>query len=103
MKVWVLTSGVYSDYKIEAIFSSEEKAYEYTARFPGSHISEYNDLEEMEVDPFEQEIKNGYSYFRVYMQENGDGEIHKEDKPGGISPGLTSLGRGKVCLHMCVF
>jgi hypothetical protein len=47
-KVYVLTSGAYSDYRIQAIFSTMENAKEAMHLFNGD---EESDIEEFELDP----------------------------------------------------
>lgn len=54
MKVYVVTSGEYSDYKIEAIFSTKEKAEECSLWTPRSEIEEY------EVDKKDESCKYYY-------------------------------------------
>lgn len=51
MKVWVLTSGEYSDYRIEGIFSSREAAERILLRARADkYATEFNDPEGYEVD-----------------------------------------------------
>ena len=47
MKVFIVTSGSYSDYQIEAVFSTKEKAEEY---IQNACIDDVNDIEEYEMD-----------------------------------------------------
>lgn len=56
MKVYAVTVGEYSDYDVDAIFSTMEKAEKYQAAHPetNSHICEY------EVDPCETECEVYY-------------------------------------------
>lgn len=53
MKVYLATRGSYSDYSIEAIFSSKRKANTFIKYFPSG---EWNDIEEYELDPTDWEI-----------------------------------------------
>lgn len=47
-KIYVVTAGEYSDYRIEAVFSTEEKAYEYVQQNGTDFcIEEYNLDEEV--------------------------------------------------------
>ncbi len=57
-KVYVVTSGEYSDYRIRGIFTTEEAANQYAAAVHGS-------VEEWDVDTIN--LKVGYLYYRVYM------------------------------------
>lgn len=47
MKVFIVTSGSYSDYRIEAVFSTKEKAQEY---IQNACVDDVNDIEEYEMD-----------------------------------------------------
>lgn len=63
MKVYVCTSGIYSDYGIEAVFSTEEKAKEYCLT-----VSYDPDYIEYEIDvPFEI-----FDYIDVKMDKSGE-------------------------------
>jgi len=50
MKVWIASTGSYSDYTVEGVFSSEEKAFQYMA----AHIEDgpgiWNSPKEFELD-----------------------------------------------------
>ena len=63
MKVYVVTSGTYSDYCIEAIFSDKKKAEVY------SGIHSYNEVEEWEVDEVDVNVNTEIiSYAIVYYK-----------------------------------
>lgn len=47
-KVWLLTNGTYSDYTVECVFTSREKAEAFLREAAGE--VKYNDLEEFELD-----------------------------------------------------
>ena len=47
MKAYIVTSGSYSDYQIEAVFSTKEKAEEY---IQNTCTDDVNDIEEYEMD-----------------------------------------------------
>lgn len=46
MKIFIVTSGEYSDYHIDAVFSTEENAKKYAELHPGR----FADIEEFDVD-----------------------------------------------------
>lgn len=55
MKVYVVTSGIYSDYRIQKIFLNKSKAEEYKKWLPNS-----NDVEEYDIsddDTIEKQYK----------------------------------------------
>ncbi len=50
-KVWIVTSGEYSDYEIEAVFSTKGLAEDYIQKMNGAGLgSSYNDIEGWELD-----------------------------------------------------
>ena len=66
MNVYIVTSGDYSDYHIEGVYSSQEIATE-------SHKGEFN-IEEWKMDSGVAEQRQGLSRFHVMMLR--DGSIH---------------------------
>jgi len=67
-KVYIVTSGSYSDYHINAVFSTEELAQGYIDRWG---TSDY-DIEEWDLDnpnPFE---RVGKDYYYVAIRKDGD-------------------------------
>lgn len=72
-KVYVVSSGSYSDYKVEAIFSTKKLAEEFETLVPDL---DYNDIEEYEFDPPTADlIKRGYSIWRIHMLIDGTTEM----------------------------
>lgn len=51
-KVYVVTTGEYSDYSIEKIFSTREKAQEYINIVSVLGKEDFNDIQEWELDDF---------------------------------------------------
>ena len=49
-KVWIVTSGIYSDYNIEAVFSSRELAEAYLEKFKEVYPGEDVRIEEYDLD-----------------------------------------------------
>lgn len=71
-KVYAVNSGSYSDYQVDAIFSTREKAQEFMTAVPDS---DYNAIEEYELDPGTADlIARGYSIFVVHMLRDGTTE-----------------------------
>jgi hypothetical protein len=67
MKVYLVTSGQYSDYRVEAVFSTIERAESYK-----TGVQYANDVEEYDLDPEEPpRLKEGESLFYVHMMKNG--------------------------------
>ena len=70
--VYAVNSGTYSDYRIDAVFSSRKLAEEFMAFVKSD---DYNDIEEFQIDiPTTNMLKRGYSIWRVHMLVNGDTE-----------------------------
>ena len=69
MKIYIVTSGSYSDYGIDAVFTDHEKALEFVRIFNGGS---YN-IEEYESDPkIPPKIREGYWIYKVTLYKNGD-------------------------------
>jgi len=49
-KVWIVTSGIYSDYEIEAVFSSRELAEAYVEKFKEVYSRDDVRVEEYDLD-----------------------------------------------------
>ena len=73
MTVYVVTSGSYSDYGIEGIFSTREKAQAYIDLFRGEdgkdrHCDSFNDIEEKLLD----ELEGSQVYWRAGTDWRGE-------------------------------
>lgn len=68
MKVYVVTEGEYSDYKVCAVFSTIEKANEYSEMFSMNTPNEY----ELDERNGFIESHKGLKYFYVDMERNGN-------------------------------
>lgn len=69
-KIYLVTSGQYSDYGVDAVFNSRELAQKFIDVF--SHGS-YNEMriEERVLNPKEKEIRQGFKPFFVRMTKEG--------------------------------
>jgi len=79
-KVYAATSGCYSDYGIVAIFSTKEAAELFIERHPDRY-GDWNDVEEYDLDPGIAQMRKGYSFWMVQMDE--DGSISSVEARGG--------------------
>jgi len=77
MKIYVVTSGSYSDYGINSMFSSRELAQGYIDLYKSGS---FNDIEEYDLDDgsISSLIKSGRKAFTVEMYKNG--EVREVDK-----------------------
>jgi hypothetical protein len=77
MKVWLVSSGEYSSYTVNAIFTSPKLAQAYMDNFPSTcRHGGYNGLEEFELDPLVEEVKNGWKAFYVSMDKAGNCSVN---------------------------
>jgi len=65
--IFIVTSGSYSDYRINAVFKNKEKAERYAKAFGG-------DIEEYEPNPFDKQLSKGYYPYQVHMNREGSTE-----------------------------
>jgi hypothetical protein len=68
MKVYIVSTGWYSDYDVRGIFSTKEKA-RYAKKFWCSE----NNIEPFELDELPEHPKD-YFFFKVLMNRNGDSD-----------------------------
>ena len=79
--LYVVTSGEYSDYKIESIFSTKEKAEKFCSLFPEDAFQK-PDIEEYELDEYSNKDKKEFS---VSMDIDGHIDRVFQINPGGIA------------------
>lgn len=69
MKVYIVTSGEYSDYHIDRVFSTKEKAQEYV-----DHIgSDWRDIEEYNLD--EETPRGVFGYGVIFYKDRTQAEL----------------------------
>lgn len=71
-EVYLVTKGEYSDYRVEAVFSTKENAERFMAKFPNSGWGGYNEIEVYSLDEHISEIERGLIFFRVEISRDGD-------------------------------
>lgn len=85
-KVYIVTSGEYSDYGIDRVFSNEEKAKEWVDVITSMYGGNYN-IEQYELDAPIPERKE-YLLFEAYIENNtiikSDFEFYFADEPTDI-------------------
>jgi hypothetical protein len=64
-KVYIVTAGDYSDYRVIAAYSTREDADRCVAAAMGERVEEYN------LDPFAPELRDGWRNWEVRMTRNG--------------------------------
>lgn len=70
-KIYIVTSGSYSDYHICSVFSTKKDANGFVGSFAKDKYDNFR-VEEYELDEFKDQIKNHRSLYFVRMKENGD-------------------------------
>ena len=70
-KIYIVTSGNYSDYSIRSVFSTEEKAQAYVNVLEHYEVIDFS-IEEHDVDEEAFELRDGYEQYRVWMRRDGD-------------------------------
>ena len=85
-RVFIVTSGEYSDYGIDRVFSTEEKAKEWVDVITSMYDGNYN-IEQYELDAPIPERKE-YLFFEAYIENNtiikSDFEFYFADEPTDI-------------------
>ena len=69
--IYVITDGDYSDYHICAVFDDMDLAEKYQNTFGG------DDIENWELNPVEQLLRDGVAIWRVEMTRDGDVDMSK--------------------------
>ena len=100
-KVYIVTSGEYSDYGIDRVFSTEEKAKEWVEVITSMYGGNYN-IEQYELDAPIPERKE-YLFFEAYIENNtiikSNFEFYFTDKPNEIKFFRQSDGSyDKICI-----
>ena len=85
-KVYIVTSGEYSDYGIDRVFSTEEKAKEWVDVITSMYDGNYN-IEQYELDAPIPERKE-YLFFEAYIENDvvikSNFEFYLADEPTDI-------------------
>lgn len=103
MNVYLVTSGQYSDYDIEGIFSTKEKAQEYiiyklNKSTDGCSAGYFNDIEEIEVDNvYNFLIRDEFKIWSGNMEFNGD--IEEINSYEYTDPSDKNLYRHNYIIH----
>lgn len=72
MKVYVVTAGSYSDYRIKGIFTTKKLAIGYMKLFKEGLYTDFNEVEDWDLDLLKTEIELGYTCFQIQMSKSGN-------------------------------
>ena len=98
---YVVTSGCYSDYGIEAVFSSRKAAEAFVAVFSDKRSWGAKTIEEWPMNPHAQEVASGLMPWFVRMTPEGNAtEVRHEDSTYGIDDATRRDTRGNFIDHM---
>ncbi len=102
-KVYMVTSGDYSSYSVEAVFSSEEKATEYLATYKG-YIWDGAGIEDIEIDePYSKLENNGrrVKCFEATCDYSFNIELPEEFDWGykSVNPGFYCFKGPRLIMH----
>jgi len=70
--IYVVTSGSYSDYGIDAIFDTKELAQAFIDSFSKGGFNDFNDIDKWELNPNEAELKAHRKAFNLRMNKEGN-------------------------------
>jgi hypothetical protein len=88
-KLYVVTSGEYSDYEISAIFDTKELAEKYIDSFSLGYYTEMR-IEEYDLNPNKAALKKGHKAYFVRMDKDGNTkEINILDCDYGFDDGIS--------------
>ena len=91
-KVYLVTSGSYSDYSVVGVFSSRENAVEFMSRVGEGDYNNWNDVDEMDLDATLPQIRAGLTPWFVEMHR--DGKTDRIERKELSDYGSTSEGAG---------
>lgn len=74
MKVYIVTSGIYSDYHIDRVFSTREKAQEYL-----DHIGNYENADIKEYNLDEETPRGVFGYCVTISNSDGEATVYRID------------------------
>lgn len=70
--IYAVSSREYSDYRVDALFTTREKAQAFIDAFKGDSYSNFNDIEEYELNPpVVTKLSHGWSVWRLIMLLDG--------------------------------
>jgi hypothetical protein len=95
--VYVVTRGSYSDYSIEAIYSTRALAEKHCALFPGYDDSQ---IEEYPLNEFAPHISAGKTHWLVRVSPDGTAHPEKHNHPREVlKPGFKDIHRN-ICFFV---
>jgi len=88
-KVYVVTTGCYSDYAIRSIFSTEARARDFMAMF--SNGADFNDIEEFELDCGGVDMRGQRAFFVRMAKDGRVIEVEHRNSPYGFEDAVSSI------------
>ncbi len=84
-KIYAVSRGCYSDYRVVALFSTESDAKLFMERNPDRY-DEWNDVEVYELDSHVEKLREGFSHFFVRMRRDGSATVEPSSTFIGYAP-----------------
>ncbi len=76
-KIYAVSRGEYSDYRVVTLFSTKRDAELFIERHQRKWVH-WNDIEEYELDSGVEKLREGWSFFHVHMHKDGSSEVEIE-------------------------
>lgn len=87
-KVYLVSSGSYSDYSVAGVFSTKENAAEFMARVGEDGHSDWNGVQEVEIDAALPQLRAGLKPWFVQMERDGTAlRIEEKDLSASVASG----------------
>lgn len=83
--IYAVSSGSYSDYRVDALFDDKELAQKYIDAFGGEY-TDFNSIEEYVLNPCQKELNKGYKVFDVNISKDGAGTAEMSCSKGIEKP-----------------
>ena len=106
-KCWLVTTGSYSDYKVEAVFTTEAMAKQYIAMWPkgydtegGYHVEPDVDIQTCSLDEFPG-VPAGMIRYSVAFDREGNCEVKHVNPGSGNETVSTCHGRDPRLWTFC--
>jgi hypothetical protein len=84
-KIWVVEQGSYSDYHVVGVYSSKVNADKIAELLNAKERHDEAEVAEWILDPAIEELRSGYTLWRIVMLRDGDTEGHSNIEFGSYN------------------
>jgi len=99
-KIYVLTDGVYSEYRIVGVFDDKEKAIRFRDYYNEGDSRHNARIEEYPLNSDVDKVDQGYDYYFILMAKNGDIKSCKKDTPSTVDTNISKDTKGNYIGHV---